>query len=675
MKQYINKFLLLSGCALAFAACDENSWNDKLDGFEEPVPTDVQSIEYTLTAADYALIASNSTNKAIAGDEFAAALSAVGKQGYFTSEITAEKYVPALLTDPKFPYFALSNGSSVKVTYQTAGELPQQIEDMVNAEKYTVTEADYQSVWGSEDDYTNAFTPAHPASSAIPALLKEKYAESAVADDYVIVNYNTSDVDPDFGTPEPEFELTSVLGSISVNDQIDVNGYVAAVGTQGPVVCDATGSIFVYAPTNNADLKVGDQVTFSATVSSYNYGFQTAKGATVEVVGTQEVTYPAAKTWTGAEIDQFVAEKMAAGAALVTPVYSKFTGTVTVSGNYINVILDGTTVQVSPYGATNALKAQLTDGATVTFEGYVMALASKGKYLNTIVTKVGSTAITTQSVNAADTRAMVSVPSVNENAIYKYDGSNWVAAPSTVILSHADYQAMGQSYDNLSGTVPATLLPTYLGQKYPYAVADQQVFVVYYYYNGSATVTRCDEYTFDGSNWTLNDGVVTETAQFVKSNGNWNYDPSLVITLPVGRNQPLSTLYFQTCVDWVRDNVPDGAAFVTSYGNNEYYCGTSAYQGNIDLRASAAKAQYAGYDSMTDEEVIALEKERFANEVMPGALAILHPDMRPVDGVDVTVTIHFGVYSGKTISAPNAVVVYSVTAPATFELVSIEWPE
>ena len=233
---------------------------------------------------------------------------------------------------------------------------------------------------------------------------------------------------------------------------------MAAVSTQGPVVVDASGSVFAYQPTGNSALKVGDQVTMDATIDSYNYGFQVKRNTEVTVKGTQTVTYPAAKTWTGTEVDQFVADVMASGAAPISPVYSKFTGKVKVDGNYINISLDGTTVQLSPYGASDAVKAALTDGATVTLEGYVVAIASKGKFLNIIVTKVGNTGFNTLAAAAAS-RAVVTVPSVNENAIYKFDGSEWAAAPSTVILSHADYQAMGQSHDNYSGDVPSNYMP------------------------------------------------------------------------------------------------------------------------------------------------------------------------------------------------------------------------
>ncbi len=196
-----------------------------------------------------------------------------------------------------------------------------------------------------------------------------------------------------------DFVLSKVLGELELNTEVTVAGYVAAVSSQGPVVTDASGSVFVYSPTNNSDLKIGDQVIFTGRVTHYNYAFQIKKGATLEVVGSQKINYPTPRKWTVSEIDAMVAASTASGAPLLTPVYSQFTGTVTVSGNYINMNIDGTTVQVSPYGLSNNYKALFTNGATVTVKGYLMALASKGKYLNTIITKVGTSDISTLAVS------------------------------------------------------------------------------------------------------------------------------------------------------------------------------------------------------------------------------------------------------------------------------------
>lgn len=683
MIRNINKFLLVSGCVLLLAGCDDNSWNDKLPGFEEPRPTDVQSIDYTLTANDYKTLSTNSANVALAGEDNKKALAAVGSQCYFTGVITPEKYIPALLSDPKFPYFALSNGSAINVTYRTAAAIPEQVTDIAAAAKYTVTEADYQTVWGSEEDYTMSFAPSHTAARSLPAVLKTALPDAANGD-YVIVNYNTSTTDPVFQTaPEPEapFELSNVIKDAAKDAAVTINGYVSALSTQGFVLTDASGSIFCYRPSSEpfSDLKVGSEITLEGTVGVNNYGKQISSGSTYTVKGERTVTYPSATVVTGADLEALKATADAAYAAdksagknviVINPYYVSMSGTVAVNGSNINITVAGADKAMgSVYGAGDAVKAKLTNGANVTVEGYLVAIAG-GKYFNVVVTKVNGTTIAKAHRNAASSRAAVTVPSVNENAVYKFDGSAWTVDPSTSILSHADYQAMGQSYDNLSGTVPATLLPKYLSQKYPYAVADETVFVAYYYYNGTETVTRCDQYTYDGSQWILYDGIVTETAQFVKSNGVWTYDPSLTINLPAGKGQASSTLYFQTCVDWVKDNVPDGSAYISSYGNNEYYCGTSAYQGNVDLRPGAAKAAYAGYASMTDDEVVALEKQRFETEVMPGALAILHPDIKPVDGIDVTVTINFYFYTGTT---SPATIIYKVVGQGRFEFVSCTW--
>ena len=124
-------------------------------------------------------------------------------------------------------------------------------------------------------------------------------------------------------------------------------------------------------------------------------------------------------------------------------------------------------------------------------------------------------------------------------------------------------------------------------------------------------------------------GVTTVTSQFVLRDGKWQLDPSVTLTLPAGRNQPASQAFFQPCVDWVLDNVPDGAKYVTSYGNNDYYTGASAYQGNFDFRASSAKTQCPDvYGSMSDEEVVRTEQMHFEREVGPGVLAQLYPEMR-----------------------------------------------
>ena len=69
--RYIFSTMLAAVMGLTLTACDENDWNNDLDGFEDQKDQPIsnkQNIEYTLTADDYKAIASNATNKALAGD-------------------------------------------------------------------------------------------------------------------------------------------------------------------------------------------------------------------------------------------------------------------------------------------------------------------------------------------------------------------------------------------------------------------------------------------------------------------------------------------------------------------------------------------------------------------------------------------------------------------------------
>ena len=267
---------------------------------------------------------------------------------------------------------------------------------------------------------------------------------------------------------------------------------------------------------------------------------------------------------------------------------------------------------------------------------------------------------------SAQTRAATrSIAQSNKSVLYEFDGTNWVKASvdegTLAVLQPADY-------DQLI-IISNSDLEKYADIHYPYAKADDVLVVVYL----DGTRLNAKELTFNGTNWVLTSAVATKTDQFVRASGKWNYDPSVTIELPAGKGQPLSTLYFQTATDWVWEHIDQlkgcttkGQGYVTSYGNNEYYCGCSAYQGNVDWRASAAKAQYpTEYSAMSDDQVMTLMQQRFI-EVMQGTLEVLHPTAVPVEGVTVTYTINFAVYTGTT---SYWTIRYEVTNPGKFKYV------
>lgn len=667
--------------AATLAGCDENAWNDHLDGFgeEEDKPvTEVTTINLTLENADYEAVASNSTNLAIAGDADKAALADVGSRHCFNATATPGKYLPAFLADK---YYYLDNGSAISISYRTATSLPAVVTEAAQAQTYTVTEDDYKTVWDSEDNYIDGFAPSHPASKYITRILKENCDNGD--GNYCVVSYNASAQEPVFGNAggdEPEaWTPGDNIGGLKKDDNVDLRGVITAICQQGYIITDNSGSIFMYMGSSfdPTTVAIGQQINVSGTIGAYNGGLQvTGASATVEVVGTQAVTYPTPTALTGAVLDE---KGKRTGDWLGE--YVTITGKLVVTDKDINILVDGaSTSQGSIYQGTAAQKAMCVNDETVTVRGYLIAFAGKGKYASIVVTDINGKPVNNARRRGATKAPAVEVPLTSGRVLYTWENGNWVEAPHFSVLTPADYRAMGQSHDNL--TDAARYLPTYLKQKFPYAAADDVENVMYLYYRSSDKTTYylCDQYIYNGSEWVLNDGIVTETAQFVKNKGVWNFDPSVTVTVPNEKGNAFSMQFYQACVDWVYKNkcvplgdtsITSGKFWVSKYGNNEVYSGTSAHQCNVDLRASAAREQYAaGFEGMTDDQVVEFIKNNLYTEVIPAVLPGLYPDAKPVDGLEVLYTIHFGTYDG---SRSMATAVYRVTAPATFEPVSVDW--
>ena len=390
-KNIFSKIALMAGVALMGISCQTDYFNEHyLPGYEgESEITNTQSMEFTLSADDYAAIAKNSDNKAIAeaaGEEAVAALSAISKNKYFANQDEAATYIPAWLA-ASYPTY--DNGSLALITYTMALDIPADVANMNAATEYTLTEEDYMTIWGSEEDYAMAVTPktVNKLKNVIPV------ADDAREGEYVVVTYNYSAEEPATEEPEtpadpetPAVEYTSVLGTAVLGDTVEVKGYISAVSSQGPILTDNGGSVLLY---KTSGYEIGDEVTVSGKISSYNCGFQIGTdGLTIEKTGTTDVVYPAPMEITGALADELLTTRVNDEYAY----FAKMTGTVAVSGNYYNFILPGAeTAQGSIYGATDEVKAQLTDGMECTLYGYFCAIAKQSgapKFINFIVVSV-----------------------------------------------------------------------------------------------------------------------------------------------------------------------------------------------------------------------------------------------------------------------------------------------
>ena len=681
MKKTIYLPLLAIGAMAALTGCDENAWNDHLDGFDSTfAPTEVKTIEYTLTDADYAAIASNKQNKALAEQNDASqALAALSGNKYFTEKITAAEYVPAFLGSTA-PYMMYTDGSSIRLTYNISVGLPEEVTESAGAWNLSVSEEFYKTaVWESDENYIVGFAPEKPASRYLPAAIQASIGADAQEGKYAIISYLEAEQNPIFGNvgggdePPSGFQMSDVLGDIAAGDGATVDGVVGGACGAGFVLTDLGGSIFVYMgggydPTT---YPVGTQLHLEGEATSFKGNLQIAQGAMIDKVGTQEYTFPAATVYDGAALD----------AALTRPadqlaIYASISGKVVVSGNNINIEVAGAeTAKGSIYYATDAQREKLTDGTYVEVTGWFISI-SGSRYCNFVVDHLN---FQTNAPAKAGSRGLAApVSTVEKNAVYRYDGSRWVVPENFVILNPADYTAMGL---NGSLSQPDAYLPTFLKLKYPYAKADDVKYVLYYN-SGYA----CAEYNFNGSEWIRFNGVETETSQFVRAGGKWMFDPNVTINLPYGKGQTASAPFYQACVDWVYENkcvplgdtsIKSGKFWVTSYGNNDYYCGTSSYQNNVDLRAASARAQYsAGWEGYTDEEIVATMEERCDREVFPAVLSQFYPDAKPIDGLQVVYTINFYAYAltpaGNYRTLP-CVAKYEVTGVGQFTYLESQW--
>ena len=666
-KNIFSKIALMAGVALMGVGCQTDYFNDHyLPGYENGgTITDSKNFELVLSADDYAAIAKNSTNKAIAeeaGEEAAAALAAIGANKYFASQGEAAAYIPAWL-NASYPTY--DNGSMALVTYTTALDVPEEVLLMNAAAEYTLTEEDYKTIWGSEEEYATAVTPktVNKLKNVLPI------ADDARAGEYVVVTYNYSAEEPATEEPnqpeQPAEAYTSVLGTAALDDVVEVRGYISAMSTQGPIVTDNSGSILLYKYT---ELALGDEVTVNGTIRAYNCGFQFdySKGdTTVEKTGTTTVVYPEPLVITGAYADELLTTRVVNEMCY----FAKMTGVLSITTNsdgtktYYNFNIDGAETAVgSLYNPTAEIQAQLVDGMECTLYGYFTSISKTSgaaKYINIIVTSVESVSTPEVSTFA------LTVKSEKRYAYYKFNGTSYEVA-DIVTIQPSDYRNMGQNYDNFTSPAQDNYLPKFLEESYPYAQEGDKKYVGYVRRASGVNAWCVEEYVFSGA-WAKTVYFADKQDQFRKAEGEWKVDRTLELDY-TNTSSADTKAFYQYCVNWVydfkdvpmgapaRDNAgeilstdvvtingakPAGNYWVSNYGNNEFYTGASAYYGNVDWRPSAVKSGFAaaGMGNLSDDEILAKLKENTA-EVYAEVLHYMYPEVTAADYKKVVIKVY-----------------------------------
>lgn len=290
--------------------------------------------------------------------------------------------------------------------------------------------------------------------------------------------------------------------ALSAAGTYTVKGTVVETYSRGFLLSDGTGNILVYKSGTGASK--GNLVTVTGETSLYGGFMQYSSSAEVTV---NDVT--------GQAISKFpiALDAKAMEAYLTAPyiAYVTYEGTLSINGNYYNIIVDGTTVVQGSLSYLEAGRVDAgLDGKKVVVEGYAIGV-SGGRYLNTMVTSVQEATAT----KALATRYLTRTAQIESNtaALYVYDGSAWSAYENsdakTVVVSPTVYTSLGSEV--ISN--PDYVLPIYLANLYPFAVEGDKVVVVY---NNTPDTPKAVEYTFSKNMWAATLDFVPTTVTFTK---------------------------------------------------------------------------------------------------------------------------------------------------------------
>lgn len=176
--------------------------------------------------------------------------------------------------------------------------------------------------------------------------------------------------------PATEMKISEVLSSPSGTAAI-VTGTVAATYQRGFVITDGADYLLVYDGTKCA-AKEKDNVKVSGTTSEYGGLIQLASPEVTVVSSGNALTLPSPKVLDAAAFDAYSSSKIE---------YISYEGTLSVSGNYVNVEVAGATKHTGSLAYINdSFNAKSFDGAVVKVTGFYVGLASNNKYVNTMVT-------------------------------------------------------------------------------------------------------------------------------------------------------------------------------------------------------------------------------------------------------------------------------------------------
>lgn len=274
----------------------------------------------------------------------------------------------------KLPATGTANINTINVFYQAAEASDHLLEVPTTAYGVTYT-ATSQDI---------AFYKAN-VSDMVVSSSSEGYTGKSVSGNTITVNFsangstsprnivvNVSSVSAGFdedititqaGAPATISTLTSgTLGTVTAQ--------VSALTTNGFVIADNTGSIFVFK--SGQGVSIGQTVTVSGTVAAFNMGLQFPSSSTVDKGATGTYSYGPAATYTSTEISAWTGDTNDRLASYVT-----MTGVVKMNGtNYDLIVGGGATANATLYYPMAAHTTGLAEGDNITVTGYAINVMS-----------------------------------------------------------------------------------------------------------------------------------------------------------------------------------------------------------------------------------------------------------------------------------------------------------
>ena len=461
--------------------------------------------------------------------------------GSFDSEQQAKDSIPQLLSE-LYPLYG--QGSSVLTSYKLYIGSAEGISDYTGSDVYEFSNADYAAT-GSD---AFGFYPDVNPTEQIPAVL-DTQIPAPIEGQLVLAKYDQYYEVPEIGLAPvynaefpvdyDSFELISISGPDELGWTLGASNVQGSGFSGGAVATEE----WLVSPqinlTGQTDLKlqITQEIDFLGDDGLIDVMIST------DYITGDDIMYA---TWTAFAFDKTIY------------------GDMTASDDFDFSAYDGQTIHIG-------LKYSSTDTDSPRW-------------------RVQSLAIKTLGVSG-DTDA--------KGEYFMYDGGSWEASEGVYYMSSSDYDSMGEEsgqpgrFNNFSSSTPAdNYIPTFLTIKYPFAQAEDQIFVIYNYFSGGLS-TRGQSYMVINGVWTPHESTIETSLQFGYNDGVWVPDNTIRYMLATPE------------YDYIEANYAETVGFVDAVSSMANF-------GNFDRRPS--NAAY-----WSDEMLLTVISDLLTNVIAPGA--------------------------------------------------------